>query len=58
MAPVSLRLLKTIPNVDAIEENRLHILFAMYRRKGEWFEVVGDLAVYLKEYIHIKQVAM
>jgi len=57
-SPVPLRLLKTFTNVDAIEENRLHILFTEYRRKGEWFEVVGDLAVYLDEFINVKQVAM
>lgn len=57
-SPVPLWLLKTISNVDAIEENRLHILFAAYRRRGEWFEVTGELAAYLEEYITGRQVAM
>jgi len=57
-SPVPLRLLKVISDVDAIEENKLHNLFAKYRRHGEWFEVAGELATYLDEYINEKQVAM
>ena len=57
-SPGPLRLLMTIPDVDAIEENRLHILYDAYRTHGEWFEVTGELAIYLDDYINIKQVAM
>jgi excisionase family DNA binding protein len=47
-ATTALYLIGTIPG-DHDEERQLHRKFARYRVKGEWFDLAGELRIYLRD---------
>jgi len=48
LSPVPLFLIGSIPGTMK-DETQFHHLFAAFRSHGEWFEIRGELAAYLKE---------